>query len=87
MTIRIVVRRLYTKRCMGKMYCDDNQHPRIHPNEAYSFVLQLRRNEAYETTGKPPAFQESNGPHYEEITLPKQNEPTTLEPVYAEIEK
>ncbi len=83
-TIRIVVRRISTKRCTGKIY----EHPRIHPNEAYSILLQLRRNElAIEITGKPPAFEENNGPHYDEITLPKQNEPATQEPVYAEIGK
>ncbi len=83
-TIRVVLRRLSSKRCTGKIY-DDNQHPRLHPNEAYSLVLQLRRNEAYETTGKLPVSQEDIDPHlYDEITLPAQNK-QTKEPVYAEI--
>ena len=59
--------------------------PELHPNEAYSLVLQLRRNDAYETTGKPPVSQEGTDPHlYDEITLRTQNE-QTKEPVYAEI--
>ncbi len=85
MIIRVFLRTL-SKRSAEEVY-DDNEHPRLHANEAYSLVLQLRRNEAYETTGKPSVSQEDTDPHlYDDITLPAQNN-QTKEPVYAEIGK
>ncbi len=63
-----------------KELVDDNINLQLHPNEAYS--LQLKRNEAYYTAGKPPVSQENTDAHlYEEMTLPAQND----EPMYAEI--
>ena len=80
-TIRVLLRRLSTKTIAEEVY-NDNKHLRLHANEAYSFVIQLRRNEAYKTTGKPSVSQEDTGPHlYDEIPLPAQ----AKEPVYAEI--
>ncbi len=68
------------RRCTKK---EDEINPQLHPNEAYSRVLQLRRNEAYETTGKPPVSQEDTDTQlYDEMTLSGQQ---TKEPVYAEI--
>ncbi len=70
MTIRVLLRGLSTKTSAEEVY-NDNKHLRLHANEAYSFVIQLRRNEAYETTGKPSVSQEDTGPHlYDEIPLP-----------------
>ena len=68
---------LSSKRTAKELF-DENINPQLHP---YSLVPQLRINEAYDTTGKPPVSQEDTDPHlYDEITLPAQNEP-----VYAEI--
>ena len=60
--------------------------PQLHSNEAYSHILQLSRNEAYETTGKTSVSQEDTDPHlYDEITQPTKTGEQTNEPVYAEI--